>query len=264
MILSRTTIRTLQVVNVLIFLATLYVNYLANALPLGGKNTGELSEQYPNLFTPAGLTFSIWGVIYFTTLLFTVYQLAPLVKPAWRSRIEPVVDRLGGGFIFLCLCNIGWLFAWHYEQVGLSVAIMAAYLLTLIIINHLLRPFGRTTPEKWLIRLPFGLHLGWISIATIANVTAWLVDRNWKANGWPPEVWAVVMIGVGTLLTLLVLRRTANVPYGLVVIWAFVGIILKRTRESPDPSQPILIMAGLGIALVLIAVVVRARRWGQI
>jgi hypothetical protein len=261
--MNPTRIRTLQVLNTVAFAAMVYVNYLSNALPINGKTPGELSDQYPNLFTPAGLTFSVWGLIYFTTFLFVGYQASSWIRPAWRERIDPLVRQVDTWFVQACLCNIGWLFAWHYEKVEWSVVIMVTYLVHLIVIDYLIRDYGRRPIDKWLVRLPFGLHLGWISIALIANVTALLVYWRWDANGWPPEVWAVVMVGVGTLLTLGVLRRVASVPYALVVVWAFIGIILKRTQQPADPNQPILIMAGVGIGLILIGTMIRWPEWGK-
>lgn len=253
-------IRVLQVLNAVGLLLTLLVNYLANALPLNGKNTGQLSDQYPNLFTPAGLTFSIWGLIYAALIAFAGYQALPLFSRKWAAEVDPIVANVGWLFCLTCLFNGTWIFAWHYEAVTLSVGIMLSFLLTLTVLNERLRQKGRlrTTRPRWLVGVPFAVYWGWISIATIANVTAWLVDRGWRGFGLPEWFWAVLLIGIGTGVTLTVLRRTHQWAYGLVVIWAFAGIILKRYTVEPIVLSVVL-AAGLG-ALLIVGVLLRLPR----
>lgn len=103
-------------VNLVLFMAMIVMNYLANALPLNGKTTGELSAQYPNLFVPAGITFSIWGVIYLLLGAFVILQ--------FRHKNKSLAKTVGWAFAISCLLNSFWIVAWHYEYLLLSVGIM--------------------------------------------------------------------------------------------------------------------------------------------
>jgi hypothetical protein len=226
----------MKYLNLMAFLFMLTMNYLANALPLNGKTTGQLSDQYPNLFTPAGITFSIWGVIYLLLLIFIIAQL-------WNSQ-KKLVSSLGGAFVVSALANGLWIVAWHYERIGLSVLIMLCLLTSLIFINQRLapRPFSVT-------KLAFGIYLGWICIATIANITALLVSLNWRGWNIPAEGWTIIMIGVGALITLITMYRLKNPWLALAVAWAFAGIIIKRHADYPS----IAIASAVGLLLVLAA-----------
>lgn len=257
--------RALRALNVLLLLGTLVVNYLANALPLNGKDTGQLSDQYPNLFTPAGLTFSVWGVIYTGLIAFAVYQALPLVNRRWTAETTPVVAAVGGWFALTSVLNAAWIFAWHYEYVPLSVGIMLGLLSALTALNLRLRRqrLAATWRTRWLVEVPFGLYWGWISIATIANVTAWLVDAGWSGLGLPDTAWAVLLVAVGAGLTVVVLRRTRRWAYGAVVLWAFLGIVLKRRATPGDADLPVAIAAGLAMLAVSVALIVEARATRQ-
>ena len=191
--------RILILFNTLAFLAVLLVNYLANALPLNGKNTGELSAQYPNLFTPAGLTFSIWGVIYLWLAIFVGFQIVALFRSATAARVEPIVDKIGWLFFATCVFNVCWMFAWHWEQLALSVAIMLGFLLTLLRLNETIGTGHSKVNnlEKGLVHWPLGIYQGWITVATIANITALLVGNGWRGGGLSETFWAILMIVVG-------------------------------------------------------------------
>jgi tryptophan-rich sensory protein len=226
--------------NLVFFAGMMVMNYLANALPLGGKTTGELSDAYPNLFVPAGVTFSIWGVIYLLLAGFCVAQFS--LKGA------PIAASLGWLFAVSCLLNGLWIVAWHYERVPLSLLVMVGLLVTLILINLTLKdqPLG-------LAKAAFGIYLGWICIATIANVTALLVRLKWGGFGIPQEAWAIIMIAVGAAIVSAAIVKLANPFLGLAVVWAFAGIILKRSQDYTS----IVVTAALGI-LIVAAVTVRA------
>lgn len=161
----------LAVSNLVAFTGVLVVNGLANALPINNRTTGELSDQYPNLFVPAGLTFSIWGAIYILLAVFTVYGLKTAIRKDAEAQF---IDRIGIWFFLSCIVNTGWVFAWHYEAVTISLLLMLALLSCLLLIYLRLHIGDRngSRKEKFCIHLPVSVYLGWITIATIANVTA--------------------------------------------------------------------------------------------
>ena len=241
-----------------------FVNYLANALPLNGKNTGQLSDQYPNLFTPAGFTFAVWGVIYTALFIFCLYQARSLFSRNPDLETETVVAKTDTLFILTCVLNICWIFAWQYEFVGLSVVIMLAFLATLVRLN-LQAGVGRfaiSQREKYLAHLAFGIYLGWISIATIANITAFLVGIHWDGFGFTAAFWAVAMIAAGIIITLFVVLRTNSIFYGLVVIWALYGIAAKRfALIDTDPFYSVPYTAIGGMVLIALAVLMRTKAW---
>lgn len=223
----------IRYLNLLFFAAMIYMNYLANALPLNGKTTGELSDAYPNLFVPAGITFSIWGIIYLLVAGYCVIQFMPGSKD--------ISLNIGWIFALTCIFNALWIVTWHYQKLPLSLLVMVSLLVSLIYINILIKdlPFG-------LVKATFGVYLGWISIATIANVTALLVNYSWGGFGISEQAWAIIMIAAGTIIVTLTLLRLENPFIGLSVIWAFTGIIIKRSGDY----RPIALAAALGIILV--------------
>jgi benzodiazapine receptor len=213
-----------QWVNVLAVVATLVINGLANALPLNGLTTGEISDRFQVYFVPAGYVFSIWGLIYVALVAFAVYQALP------SQRNNPRLRRIGYLFALSCLANIAWLFLWHYEVFPLTLVAMLALLLLLIAI-YLRLAIGRaqvSTAEKWLVHVPFSIYLGWITVATIANVTSLLDYLNWNGWGISPEAWTVIMLVAAVGIASAVSLTRGDVAYMLVIVWAFAGIAVKH------------------------------------
>jgi hypothetical protein len=250
----------LSILNMLGFLGTVIVNGLAIALPLNNKTTGELSDQYPNLFVPTGLTFSIWGLIYILLAIFVVYQLIVVMRRgAQRSSF---IERIGLLFFGSSIANIGWIFAWHYEIVPLSLVLMLLLLGCLIAI-YLRLDIGKsasTKTEKYLVHLPFSLYLGWITIATIANVTTLLVDVNWNTFGLGEQFWAVAVIVVGIAIALSILFTRKDIFYCLVVDWALLGILIKRLATEIAPDQSVIVITIVGLVLISAGIIVQIMR----
>ncbi len=250
----------LSMLNMLGFLGTVIVNGLATALPINNKSTAELSDQYPNLFVPAGLTFSIWGLIYILLAIFAIYQLVIVIRKDTQQ--SSFIDRIGLLFFGSSIANIGWIFAWHYEIVPLSLVLMLILLGCLIAI-YLRLGIGKSTSnksEKYLVHLPFSVYLGWITIATIANVTALLVDINWNTFGLGEQFWAVAVIAVGIAIALSVLFTRKDVFYCLVVDWALIGILIKRLAVETIPDQSVIIITIVGLVLISVGIIVQIVR----
>jgi hypothetical protein len=225
----------MKYLNIAFFILMIVMNYLANALPLNNKTTGALSDALPNLFVPAGLTFSIWGIIYLLLAAFCIIQ--------FKESNQAVIEKIGWMFSISCLLNAVWIVTWHYQRIPVSLLIMAGLLITLIYINMVIHdlPLG-------VIKAAFGIYLGWICIAIIANVTALLVHYNWNAFGISEVTWTIIMITAGVLIVSLALLRLQNPFIGLSVIWAFLGIYLKRQ----DDYRTIAVSAIVALAVVAI------------
>jgi hypothetical protein len=249
----------LKIGNLLGFLLTIIINTLATTLPINGKNTGELSDAIPNLFVPIGLTFAIWGVIYLLLGIFALAQLWNFTKLS--NEQEMVLERIGPWFIIASLANSAWILAWHYVQVPLSLIIMTVLLVSLLII-YLRLGIGSTKSNSWALRTriiygwPFSVYLGWITVATIANVIAVLVTANLPSYGLSEPLWTIIMIIIALGITLSMLFIRKDIPYALVVAWALLGIILKRIDTQFAPQTEIVITAvislvGIGIGIIL-------------
>ena len=250
----------LAILNLVGFLGTIIVNALANVLPINNITTGAVSDLYPNLFTPAGLIFSIWGLIYVLLAIFIIYQLIPSVRR--DSQKVDFVQRIGPFFFISCLANIGWIFAWHYQNIALSLVLMLILLGCLIAIYMRLN-IGKseaTKARKYLVHLPFSIYLGWITVATIANVTASLVHLNWDTFGLGEQFWAVAVIVVGIAIALSMLFTRKDIYYCLVVDWALLGILLKRLSDATVSAQSVVAVTIAGLAIITVGVMVQAVR----
>ncbi len=240
-----------QVVNVLAVVGTVVVNGLANALPLNGLTTGEISDRFQVYFVPAGYVFSIWGLIYLGLVAFAIYQALPSQRDNARLR------RVGYLFALSCVANVAWLFFWHYEQFLWTLAAMLLLLLSLILI-YLRLGIGRaefSTAEKWCVQATFSVYLGWVTVATIANVTSVLDYVNWSGWGIGPQAWTVIMLIIGAGIAMAMGLTRGDAAYMLVIIWAFVGIAVKHA------SAPVVaIAAWASAALVVLAMAAMAAR----
>jgi hypothetical protein len=249
----RTSRIVFSILNIIGFLCTVIVNVLANALPLNNKTTAALSDQYPNLFVPTGLTFSIWGIIYILLGIFVVYSMICALK--WDAK-GSFIDKIGILFFLTCLANIGWIFVWHYQIVPLSFILMLVLFGCLLAI-YLRLSIGKSEAakkEKYMVHLPFSVYIGWITIATIANITAVLVDAKWNTFGLGEPFWAVVVLIVSIAITLAMLLRRKDIFYCLVVDWAILGILIKRLTIDTVPVQSVIITVVIGLVLITMGI----------
>jgi hypothetical protein len=224
----------IRFLNLFFFAVMIVMNYLANALPLNNKTTGELSDSLPNLFVPAGITFSIWGIIYILLLVYCIIQ--------FKASNNEISVNIGWFFGISCLLNALWIVFWHYGKLPLSLIVMLGMLVSLIYLNFLIKDL-----QYGLIKAAFGIYLGWICIATIANATALLVHYNWQGFGFTEETWTIIMISAGAIITAIALLSLKNPFIGFSVIWAFAGIILKRHFDY----RSIVISAVIGIVIIV-------------
>jgi len=162
----------MKILAAVMFAGTIIINALANILPINGVTTGAVSDAYPNLFAPTALTFSIWGLIYLLLGIYTIYQLGFCSKNGKGK----LCDKIAPYFAISSGANILWILSWHYRLIGVSVVLMAIILFCLIKIADILRAEKLRAAEYFLIRLPFSVYFGWITVATIANITTFLVS----------------------------------------------------------------------------------------
>ena len=238
--MSKDTIR--QYANLLSVILALTVNILASTLPLNGQNTGEISDRFQVYFVPAGYVFAIWGVIYIGWIAFVIFQFRASQKESARLR------RLGYLFALSNIANAAWLFCWHYNRFGLSVLVMLA-LLGLLIASYLRLDVNRlsvTRAEFWSVDVPFSLYLGWITVATVANISDWLYLVEWNGFGISAQIWTVIMLAVASLLGLAMALTRRDAGYLFVLVWAFIGIAVKQT-----PAPIVVLSAWVAAALML-------------
>ena len=236
------------VINILTFLVTLVVNFLATSLPLNNLTTGEISDSFDIFFVPAGYVFSIWGLIYLGLIGFIVFQSLP------KNRENGHLSQIGPWFAISNLANALWLVSFHYQQFGIALAFMVVLLVSLIAILFRLE-IGKTkaaAAENWLVHLPFSLYLGWITVATIANVTQLLYFVKWDGFGITPEMWFVIMLAAAVIISALMSLTRRNIPFALVLVWAFTGIAAKF------PNVPLINISSWAAAGAVILILVFA------
>jgi hypothetical protein len=236
-----------QIIVVLVTLATITVNVLANALPINGQNTGEISDRFKIYFVPAGYVFAIWGLIYLGIIAYAIFQALP------AQRDNPRLKRVAAPYVIGNLANIVWIFLWHYNIFPATLIAMVI-LLVCLIVAYLRLGIGQTrvsAAETWAVRVPFSVYLGWITVATIANVTQVLYYLGWNGAPFGPEAWLVIMLAIAVVVAGLIMWTRRDIAYLLVLVWAFAGIALKHAEVPPVATA-----AWVAVALVALFVVI--------
>lgn len=219
------------VLNLLVILAVIFWNYWSNTGGINGKTVGELSSEYFNLFTPAGYAFSIWGVIFIGLIVLGVSQVKLAFSNAGHS--ESIL-QIGPWLIIANVGNAAWLWFWLNEQTGISVIVM------LVILFSLIQIILRLNMERWDAPLkviatvwwPICAYSGWIAVATIANIAAYLSKIEWEVF-FSAEQWTVIMISIAGLLNLFMIYTRNMREFALVGVWAITAIAVRHWNEIP-------------------------------
>lgn len=212
----------------------LAVNALANILPINGYNTGQISGFYPNYFVPAGFTFGIWAIIYFMLIGFVVIGFFAAYSSHFNSSARKAIELISPFFLITCLLNAGWIVAWHYLFLRISLVIMIAFLVILVLgylrIKSSKNEYGLTY-RIWVYHV-FVVYLAWISVATIANFTALFVNMGWQGEPFHPQYWAVALVMIALILGIFFVGKLKEPAYGFVLSWAFFGIYSGQVIAS--------------------------------
>lgn len=249
-----TSVKILKPTNIIFYILTVIINSLAGGTTfIGGRLTAAVSDSNPTLVTPAGYVFSIWGIIYILLGAFVVYQALP-------SRSDrDFTKKIGWLFVLSSIINIVWIFFWQFEYLVVSVVLIFLLLATLIAI-YVRLGIGKSKvrlDDRLAVHLPFSVYLGWITVASIANVATALVSLNWDGAGISAETWAILVVVVALVITVLMLMTRKDIAYSLVIIWALVGIAVKQSG-----NQTIVMFTEISaviVAIMLIATIIIAR-----
>ncbi len=247
---------TRQISVIVSVLVTLVINGLANALPLNGQTTGQISDRFNVYFVPAGYVFSIWGLIYIGLIAYAIYQALPSQRVNPRLRATAWWIVLGG------LANSAWIFLWHYNQFPLTLVAMLVLLATLIV-TYLRLGVGRTkitSGERWAVHLPFSIYLGWITVATIANISDVLDYLQWNRFGLAPEIWMDIVLAAVVVIAALMSFTRRDVAYAAVLLWALAGISVK---QAAVPAVVTSTRITFGLVALTLAAALFVRRPGQ-
>ncbi|PRO66128.1 tryptophan-rich sensory protein [Alkalicoccus urumqiensis] len=211
-------------INFAVVIVVIAMNGLANALPLNGNTTGDLSDRVNVLFTPAGYVFSIWGLIYTSLFLWTLWGL--LSK---RSTVQLMAAKAGPWIVASSVFNISWLFSFHYEQFAWSLLPMT------LLLGAVIFQYRAVKEGNFLEKFPFAVYMGWVSVAFIVNIGIFFNMTGFSEGLFFSNViWTVVTLPAAAVIALLVQRLICNIVYPLVFLWAFIGIAVERWVEYPS------------------------------
>lgn len=249
--------KRLAIINFLSVVLVLFVNYYSQVFGINGNRVSEVSDQYDNLFTPASYAFAIWGIIFLMLIAYSIHQIREAFFKA-----SPSNSILSTGYYFLVanLMNATWVIVWLYEFTWLSVLVMLVLLASLLVII-VRNDLGRSEASlvlKVFTWWPIGIYAGWIAVATVANVSAYLAKIGW-GGGFLSEVqWTLIMIAiaVGVNLYMVLVRNLRS--FGLVGVWALFAIHVRHqgTYELIDT------FALVGAMSLLFSVVINGLKSG--
>ncbi len=250
-------VKMLAVLNFIFYLLAFVASIVSQLNVIGTNDIGEVSAKYDTVFTPAGSTFAIWGIIYLSLFAFTIYHIIKAYNSDIHAEPNQAIQQIGNYFIINNIATGLWVFAWVYQYVGLSLILMFIQLYALIVIQikiDIYNPY-KSFNNKLLTQFPLSIYFAWICIATIANASVFLLSINFNITFVSPILWTIILITVATFLALFIILFRKNPFFGMVVIWAFYGIILKRKAVDAEMYINVIDSAWFGIALVSIAIV---------
>ncbi len=251
--------RLLAIMNLITLGFQLLMSYLVQIKSFSSQDVGQVSTKYDTVFAPAAITFAIWGLIYTSLLAFCIFHLYKSFAKTSSCQTNQDTNNIGWLFVLNSIATGLWLIAWVNEQLLISVILILIQLFTLIRISikaHISNP-DRSVQTKIFTQFPLSIYFAWICIASIANISVWLNSSAWNGMGITESYWAIILIGVATLLSLFIVLVRRNIPFGLVVLWALYGIILKRKQVDAQLYEDVINAAYAAFVIILVALIIR-------
>ncbi|MDO5441916.1 MAG: TspO/MBR family protein [Bacillota bacterium] len=245
-------LKLLRMMNVFACIAMIAVNVLAERLPINDVTSGQVSDSYDSLFTPAGITFAIWFVIYIGLAYFAVWQ-------AIGGRADYAVEKIGINFAVSCALNMAWLILWHYDMIYLATAVIFALWLFLIDIKK------STSGENWAVRSVFSMYYAWITVATVASlfIVAGNLFENFAYGNFAQILACIALVAIG-IAAYIRLVRSNDYAYALTIAWSVAGILIRQfsltgTGLGRD-YMAIIISAFISVSIVLAGMILKNRK----
>lgn len=247
-------VKALAILNFVFYVIAFAVANLSQLGIFGGATNKDISDKYDTVFTPAGLTFSIWGVIYLSLFGFVIYHLIRAYKDDVHSDASQDILKIDNLFIVNNIATTCWVFAFTYEYLFTSMLLIIIQLITLVKIFIKLNLFDndKTFTNKLFTQFPLTIYFAWLCVANNANISLFLVSKNWDGLGIDPSIWAMVVILVTVILSVFIILCKRNPFFGLVVIWALYGIILKRESVDGEAFANVILVAWFGLGLLTV------------
>lgn len=219
--------KTLAILNLLSVILVIGVNYISQALRLNNTTIGEISRQYDNLFTPASYAFAIWGIIFIGLFAYGIFQVR---GSFFSEKPSEFISQTGYWFVLANVLNSLWVIAFVYDYTGLSVLIMLGILFFLIKIILNTNMAGWHAPKSTIafVWWPICLYSGWIAVATIANIAAYLTKIGWEGAPFSEVIWTVIMITIATLLNVVMIWKRNMREFAAVGVWALFAIYIRH------------------------------------
>ena len=235
-------------IGLILLMSTLVINGLGAFGFFNGLSQKDLSDRYMTLITPAPSTFSIWGLIYTLLIAAAVVMIVKNIDPYF----EKAIDGISYLFWLSSILNMLWIVCFSYTLIAVSAIVILAFAITL---SLLILQLGKIqTGKQWLLPAAFGMYTGWLLIATVVNISSWLVSVNWQGFGIQAEYWGIIILIVAVVITVGVTWITKNAILPVPVAWGYFGIY--QSLMGPDGFQgayPSLAMTALvGIVLLVV------------
>lgn len=236
----------MKIAVVVATLVTITINLLSNVVPYNNKTTAQVSDSFAVYFVPAGYVFAIWGIIYLGIIAYAFYQF----KFAKQENADQM-SEIASWYLISCLANSIWLFLWHYEYIVATIFMMALLLISLIgIYLEIKKVKVQDKKFSWMVKIPFSIYLGWITVATVANAAAVIFVLGYDGGNYATW-WTVGMMGVAALLAVIMILRERNYAYPMVIIWAIIGIAVKFNLVSNIVWAVVVYVAIIVITMLL-------------
>ena len=234
----------LQILNGVAFIATIFMNYLSNTGKMNNTTIGEVSDGLRSLFTPAGYAFAIWGLIYLLLLGYILYQGRSLFV---KVRDDAFILKIGWWFIISCIANSLWIVSWIYEYTGLSCVFIFLLLFSLlkIVWNNRMELWDAPISVILFLWWPFVIYSGWVTVASIANVSAYLVKIGWEGFGISPVTWTIIMIVIASMINVIITWKRNMREFALVGAWALIAIGVANQNDTSNLTNVAYVFAGV-------------------
>ncbi|TAE35987.1 MAG: hypothetical protein EAY66_07885 [Sphingobacteriales bacterium] len=251
-------IKLLAILNFIFYLAAFSVSWLSQLKLFNNQNNAQVSAKYETLFTPAGLTFSIWWLIYLSLFGFVIYHAISAFKDDYDSEANKALRKINYLFVINNIATAFWIFAFSYEYLGLSLIFIIVQLLTLLLIALKLNLYSphKSIMSRLFTQIPLSIYFAWLCIATIANFSVYLVSINWVGN-FNAETWVEIMIWSAVVLAVFMDIKKKNPYFGLVFMWALYGIQLKRAMIDAVLYREIILNIWVALAIIGLTVIIR-------